>query len=68
MQKGIFFENSAEMLIMAENGIWKLLAEHLQTETWMLPVDRLFNRLSSTHISQANNKIVFYPYAMTALG
>ena len=33
MQEGIFFENSAEILIMAENGVWKLPAEHLQTET-----------------------------------
>ena len=29
-----------------ENGVWKLSAEHPQAKTWMIPSDRLFNRLS----------------------
>ena len=24
----------------SENGVWKLSAEHPQTETWMIPADR----------------------------
>ena len=35
----------------SENGVWKLSAEHPQAETWMIPSDRLFNRLSSTHLN-----------------
>ena len=35
----------------SENGIWKFSTEPLQTETWMIPADRLFNRLSSTHLN-----------------
>ena len=35
----------------SENGVWKLSTEHPQTETWMIPADRLFNRLSSTHLN-----------------
>ena len=35
----------------SENGVWKLSTEHPQTETWMIPADRLFNRLSSTHLT-----------------
>ncbi len=35
----------------SENGVWKLSTEHTQTETWMIPADRLFNRLSSTHLN-----------------
>ena len=35
----------------SENGIWKLSTEYPQTETWMIPADRLFNRLSSTHLN-----------------
>ncbi|MFS2544093.1 PDDEXK nuclease domain-containing protein [Phocaeicola vulgatus] len=35
----------------SENGVWKLSAEHPPTETWMIPADRLFNRLSSTHLN-----------------
>ena len=35
----------------SENGVWKLSAEHTPTETWMIPADRLFNRLSSTHLN-----------------
>ncbi len=30
----------------SENGVWKLSTEYPQTETWMIPADRLFNRLS----------------------
>ena len=29
----------------------KFSTEPLQTETWMIPADRLFNRLSSTHLN-----------------
>lgn len=35
----------------SENGVWKLSTEHPQTETWMIPADRLFNKLSSTHLN-----------------
>ena len=35
----------------SENSVWKLSAEHPQAETWMIPSDRLFNRLSSTHLN-----------------
>jgi len=35
----------------SENGVWKLSTEYPQTETWMIPADRLFNRLSSTHLN-----------------
>ena len=35
----------------SDNGVWKLSAEHPQAETWMIPADRLFNRLSSTHLN-----------------
>ena len=35
----------------SENSVWKLSAEHSQAETWMIPADRLFNRLSSTHLN-----------------
>ena len=35
----------------SENGIWKFSTEPPQTETWMIPADRLFNRLSSTHLN-----------------
>ncbi len=33
----------------SENGVWKLSTKYPQTETWMIPADRLFNKLSSTH-------------------
>mgnify|MGYP000195454872 CR=1 FL=1 len=36
------------MTAESENGVWKLSTEHPQTETWVIPTDRLFNRLSST--------------------
>ena len=35
----------------SESGVWKLPTEYPQTETWMIPADRLFNRLSSTHLN-----------------
>ena len=35
----------------SENDVWKLSIEYPQTETWMIPADRLFNRLSSTHLN-----------------
>ncbi len=35
----------------SEIGVWKLSTEHPQTETWMIPADRLFSRLSSTHLN-----------------
>ena len=35
----------------SDNGVWKLPTEHPQIETWMIPADRLFNRLSSTHLN-----------------
>ncbi len=35
----------------SDNGVWKLPIEHPQIETWMIPADRLFNRLSSTHLN-----------------
>ena len=35
----------------SENGVWKLSTKYPQTETWMIPADRLFNRLSSTHLN-----------------
>ena len=35
----------------SENNVWKLSAEHPQAKTSMIPSDRLFNRLSSTHLN-----------------
>ncbi|WP_300730014.1 DUF1016 N-terminal domain-containing protein, partial [uncultured Bacteroides sp.] len=35
----------------SKNGGWELSTKHPQTETWMIPADRLFNRLSSTHLN-----------------
>jgi predicted nuclease of restriction endonuclease-like (RecB) superfamily len=54
----------------SENGILKLSTEHTQTETWMIPADRLFNKLSSTHlntISGIDNPVKRAFYEMEAI-
>lgn len=35
----------------SEKDVCKRSTEHPQTETWMIPADRLFNKLSSTHLN-----------------
>ena len=39
------------MTAESENDVCKRPTEHPQTETWMIPADRLFNKLSSTHLN-----------------
>ncbi len=54
----------------SENGVWKLSAEHPQTETWMIPADRLFNKLSSTHLntmSGIDNPVIRAFYEMETI-